>query len=110
MAETVGSLIDKISIIELRLWHMREVQNNPLASTEARAKVERRLDTLIEQRRDLCDELSELWRQLQSGEAAPKIYRQFKMYNDAGLREASTPREKVRIRSTTGRFRKRSAS
>src|SRR5690349_12190585 len=96
MAETVGSLIDKITIIELRLWHMQEVLNNPLAAAEARAKCERRMDILHEQRRDLCDELSALWDDLVSGQRAPKVYRQFKMYNDSNLREASTPNYVIR--------------
>ena len=89
MAETVGTLIDKISIVELRAWHLREIIDNPEVSSDRRQESQQKLVVLMEQRQDLCDELSTLWQAICDGATAPKVYRQFKLYNDAELREAS---------------------
>lgn len=91
MAETVGSLVDKLSIVELRRFHTEEVMLNPAAPVELRHDCALRLRVIDEQRKDLMSELSELWAAIQSGKHVPKIYRQYKMYNDRSLREASSP-------------------
>ncbi len=89
MAETIGSLCDKISIVELRRWHTQEAMLNPDAPLELRHECALRLAVIDEQRADLMAELSALWDAIANGSAAPKVYRQLKMYNDANLREAS---------------------
>jgi len=82
MAETVGSLADKISIIELKIYHMREQSERLDATEEFRARCLDRLGVMKAQRDDLADELSELVKGIASGKVVPKVYRQFKMYND----------------------------
>lgn len=91
MAETVGSLIDKLSIMELRRWHTQEVLDNPEADPDVRAKCAARMAIIEAQSRDLGDELSEMWEAIVERGFRPKIYRQFKMYNEQALREASDP-------------------
>lgn len=86
MAETVGSLADKISIIELKIFHMREQSEREDATEEFRAQCLGRLDIMKVQRDDLADELSELVKGIASGRVVPKVYRQFKMYNDPKYR------------------------
>ena len=86
MAETVGSLVDKISIMELKIYHMREQVERGDAPEEFRSACRDRLSILRTQRDDLAAELSELVSAIASGRVVPKVYRQFKMYNDAAYR------------------------
>lgn len=86
MAETVGSLVDKICIAELKLYHMQEQRDRADASAEFRATCEQKLGIMQMQRADLGDELSTLLAQIADGSVVPKIYRQFKMYNDPQYR------------------------
>jgi hypothetical protein len=89
MAETVGSLVDKLTIVELRRYHIEEAMMNPDAPPAIRHKAALRLRVVDEQRADLANELSALWEAITGGAAPPKVYRQMKMYNDATMREAS---------------------
>jgi hypothetical protein len=90
VAETVGSLADKISIMELKIWHMREQAERSDAAPEFRAACERRLEVLRLQRDDLAEELTALLSDIAAGRVVPKVYRQFKMYNDPQYRRPST--------------------
>jgi len=90
MAETVGSLIDKLTIVELRRWHTEEAMLNPQASVTVRHTAALRLHVIDEQRSDLAAELDQLWKDIIAGTKRPKIYRQMKMYNDNEMRAAST--------------------
>lgn len=89
MAETVGTLIDKLTIVELRRWHTEEAMMNPGAEVGVRHTAALRLHVIDEQRADLAAELDALWVEIVAGRAKPKIYRQMKLYNDAAMREAS---------------------
>jgi hypothetical protein len=86
VAETVGSLADKIGIVELKIYHMREQSERADVTPEFRAQCEERLAVLRVQRDDLADELTALVRDIASGKVVPKVYRQFKMYNDPQYR------------------------
>jgi hypothetical protein len=86
MAETVGWLADKLSIVELKRYHMREQAERSDATAEFRAQCESKLDVLTMQRDDLAAELTQLLADIASGRAVPKVYRQFKMYNDPKYR------------------------
>ena len=86
MAETVGSLADKLSIMELKIYHMREQAERVDATAEFRAQCADRVLVLEQQRDDLAAELSQLMAGLASGVVVPKVYRQFKMYNDPAYR------------------------
>lgn len=86
MAETVGWLADKLSIMELKIYHMREQADRVDATPEFRAQCADRVLVLEQQRDDLASELSVLLQGLASGAVVPKVYRQFKMYNDPAYR------------------------
>jgi hypothetical protein len=86
VAETVGSLADKLSIVELKIYHMAEQAERADASDDFRARCRERLEVLHLQRDDLAAELSELVRDIAAGRVVPKVYRQFKMYNDPQYR------------------------
>ncbi|MFN2398030.1 MAG: DUF4254 domain-containing protein [Gemmatimonadaceae bacterium] len=86
VAETVGWLADKLSIIELKIFHMREQADRRDAAPEFRARCNERLAVLRMQRDDLAAELAELLSDISAGRVVPKVYRQFKMYNDPQYR------------------------
>ncbi|HEX7938545.1 MAG TPA: DUF4254 domain-containing protein [Gemmatimonadaceae bacterium] len=89
MAETVGWLVDKISIIELKIYHMREQAQRTDVTAEFRERCEGRLSVMAEQRDDLAAELTALAKDVAAGRVALKVYRQFKMYNDPQYRSAA---------------------
>jgi Protein of unknown function (DUF4254) len=86
VAETVGWLADKISIMELKIYHMREQAERRDATEEFRAQCSERLAVLRLQRDDLSTELTTLLGDIAAGRVVPKVYRQFKMYNDPRYR------------------------
>ena len=86
MAETVGWLADKLSIVELKIYHMQEQADRADATPEFRDRCVQRLDVLRLQRDDLAAELTQLVSDVASGRVVPKVYRQFKMYNDPQYR------------------------
>lgn len=92
MAETIGSLVDKITIIELKIFHMREQAHREDVTAEFRDRCEQRLEVMFEQRNDLAAELTKLARDICDGRVVPKVYRQFKMYNDPQYRRDSSSR------------------
>ncbi|GAC1515968.1 MAG: hypothetical protein NVS1B4_08690 [Gemmatimonadaceae bacterium] len=92
MAETIGWLVDKLTIVELKIYHMQEQASRADKPAEFRLECERRLDVMRTQRDDLASELSTLIADIASGRVVPKVYRQFKMYNDpqyAAVRDGS---------------------
>ena len=80
--ETPGSVIDRLSILSLRIYHMEEQAGRGDAEEQHRVKAEARLEILRQQRTDLCRSLAELLEDVFSGRKLLKVYRQFKMYND----------------------------
>ena len=89
MAETVGWLADKLSIVELKIYNMREQAEREDATPEFRAQCQERVAVLQMQRDDLAEELTTLLRDVAAGRVVPKVYRQFKMYNDPRYRRGS---------------------
>lgn len=90
MAETIGSLVDKISIIELKIFQMKKQLERRDATEEHLRKCTERLRVMTEQRDDLVVEIDDLSKGVLSGEKKLKIYRQFKMYNDPSYRSANS--------------------
>lgn len=88
MAETIGSLVDKLTIIELKIYHMREQAAREDVTAEFRERCDARLEVMREQRDDLATELTTLASDIAGGRVTPKVYRQFKMYNDPQYRRA----------------------
>ena len=80
--ETPGSVIDRLSILALRLYHMEEQACRADATDEHVVKAKARLEILHQQHRDLAISLGELLADLFAGRKRLKVYHQFKMYND----------------------------
>jgi hypothetical protein len=81
-SETPGSIIDRLSIISLKVYHMDEQARRLDAAPEHIQKSRQRLEVLIRQREDLARALQMLLDDLFAGRKRMKIYRQYKMYND----------------------------
>lgn len=84
-SETPGMMIDRLSIMQLKRYHMEEETLRPDASEEHKAKCFGRVNVLDEQIADLSNCLNDILEQLSSGALKFKVYRQFKMYNDPSL-------------------------
>jgi hypothetical protein len=84
-SETPGMMIDRMSIMALKIFHTRE-ETVRISATEAhRRKNLSRLAVLMEQRHDLAGCLDELMVDIRDGRRRFKMYRQMKMYNDPEL-------------------------
>jgi hypothetical protein len=86
VAETVGTLVDKLSITELKIYHMQLQVDRQDATQAHRDNCANRVAVLSQQRADLQQEIAELLDAVMTGQKTMKVYRQFKMYNDASYR------------------------
>ena len=84
-SETAGAMIDRLSILSLKLFHMCQQTQRQDASAEHIEACTQKLARLTEQRTDLQRCLDALLSAAERGEAHFKVYRQFKMYNDPNL-------------------------
>ncbi|MEJ7560465.1 MAG: DUF4254 domain-containing protein [Pedobacter sp.] len=84
-SETPGMMIDRLSIMQLKRYHMEEETLRDGASAEHKSKCLSRVNVLNEQITDLSNCLTNILKQLVSGKLKFKVYRQFKMYNDPSL-------------------------
>lgn len=81
-SETPGAMIDRLSILSLKIHHMRLQTERTDAGGEHLETCRAKLSRLQEQRVDLAACLSRLLAECAAGMAYFKAYRQFKMYND----------------------------
>lgn len=84
-SETPAWLIDRMSILMLKIYHMREQTLRTDASAEHIAKCNQKLAVLLEQRADMKKAFDELMEDIATGKRRFKVYRQMKMYNDESL-------------------------
>ena len=84
-SETAGAMIDRLSILALKVFHMAEQTRRSDATAEHVATCTEKLARLRLQRDDLGRCLDTLLAKAARGEASWKVYRQFKMYNDPAL-------------------------
>ncbi len=81
-SETPGSVIDRLSILALRIYHMQQQAKRADAAEAHRAKARAKLEILYTQHEDLSTSLAELLGDVFCGRKRLKVYRQLKMYND----------------------------
>jgi hypothetical protein len=84
-SESPGSIVDRISIMSLKVYHMAEDTRREDIDHEHRERSLHRLAVLKLQRFDLYTALGELLDDYQAGRKRMKLYKQFKMYNDPAL-------------------------
>ena len=84
-SETPGLMIDRLSILALKIFHTEEETRRPDAAPEHHQRNRDRLELLTAQRNDLAAALTALWAEVLAGTRRFKLYRQLKMYNDPTL-------------------------
>ena len=80
--ESPAWAIDRLSILALKIWHMKEQVDRHDADAEHIARCQAKLDVLLEQQRDLSLAIDQLLEDIEAGRKYMKVYRQMKMYND----------------------------
>ena len=84
-SETPGMIIDRLSILSLKEFHMREQAMREDADEAHRALCSAKLSRILRQRGDLTRSLAELIAAVVAGTRTFALYYQFKMYNDPSL-------------------------
>ncbi len=80
--ESPAWAIDRLSILALKIYHMREQVEREDATDEHRQKCSAKLNVLLEQQVDLSLAIDQLLEDIEVGKIYMKVYRQMKMYND----------------------------
>jgi len=77
--------VDRLSILALKVYHMREEAEREDASEGHREACQNKLNTLLEQQVDLSTAIQQLLNDIEQGRKYMKVYKQMKMYNDDEL-------------------------
>lgn len=83
--ESPAWAIDRLSILALKIFHMRQEAERSDSDENHRQQAAQKLDVLLTQRVDLSSAIEELLSDIESGEKYMKVYKQMKMYNDPSL-------------------------
>ena len=83
--ESPGWVVDRISILCLKIYHMQEQVDRTDADNKHKQQCLNKLNILLEQKEDISKSFNDLLDQVQKGEKQIKVYRQMKMYNDDTL-------------------------
>jgi Mg2+ and Co2+ transporter CorA len=83
--ESPAWVVDRLSILCLKIYHMQEQVDRKDAAPEHIAKCQQKLDILLEQQDDLSASFDDLLEDYKQGRRQIKVYRQMKMYNDDSL-------------------------
>ena len=80
--ESPAWAIDRLSILALKIYHMREQAERADATPQHRQLCQAKLEVLLEQQVDLSTAIDQLLEDIEAGRKYMKVYRQMKMYND----------------------------
>ena len=80
--ESPAWAIDRLSILTLKIYHMKEEVEREDATAEYRNQCKAKLDVLLEQEQDLATAIDQLLEDIAAGRKYMKVYKQMKMYND----------------------------
>lgn len=83
--ESPAWAIDRLSILALKIYHMRVEATREDADEQHKAECQKKLDVLLEQRKDLSSAIDQLLADIEAGNKYMKVYKQMKMYNDPAL-------------------------
>lgn len=83
--ETPAWAVDRLSILALKIYHMRAEATRKGATDEHREVCSGKLETLLTQRTDLSGAIDQLLTEIERGDKYLKFYKQMKMYNDPSL-------------------------
>ena len=80
--ESPAWAVDRLSILALKIYHMKEQADRTDASDDHRLRCQDKLNVLLEQQKDLSLAIDQLLDDYANGRKVMKVYRQMKMYND----------------------------
>ncbi|MGL4519996.1 MAG: DUF4254 domain-containing protein [Phocaeicola sp.] len=83
--ESPAWAIDRLSILALKIYHMRQEAERTDTTADHQAQCTQKLNVLLEQKRDLSAAIDQLLSDIEAGERYMKVYKQMKMYNDPAL-------------------------
>ena len=83
--ESPAWAIDRLSILALKIFHMKEESERSSGSKEHRDLCKKKLLILMEQKNDLSEAIDQLLQDMKNGLKYMKVYKQMKMYNDESL-------------------------
>lgn len=83
--ETPAWAIDRLSILALKIYHMKQETIRTDAAPEHIKACTDKLNVLLTQRTDLSRAIDELLADIEAGRKYMKVYKQMKMYNDPAL-------------------------
>ena len=83
--ESPAWAIDRLSILALKIYHMMQEVNREDADPAHREACAKKLDVLLEQKKDLSAAIDQLLDDIKAGRKYMKVYKQMKMYNDPAL-------------------------
>ena len=83
--ESPAWVVDRLSILALKIYHMQEQVDRTDSDASHKEKVEQKLAVLLEQKEDLSLAFNQLIEDVMEGRKFMKVYRQMKMYNDESL-------------------------
>ncbi|MBO5933393.1 MAG: DUF4254 domain-containing protein [Bacteroidaceae bacterium] len=83
--ESPAWAIDRLSILQLKIYHMRIEANREDSPEEQRNRCAEKLAVLLEQEKDLTSAIDMLLADMEAGKKYMKVYKQMKMYNDPSL-------------------------
>ena len=83
--ESPAWAIDRLSILALKIYHMRKEVERTDTTPEHHAQCEQKLNVLLEQKKDLSTAIDQLIADIEAGRKYMKVYKQMKMYNDPDL-------------------------
>ena len=83
--ESPAWAIDRLSILALKIYHMRQEVERTDTTPEHHAQCENKLNVLLEQQKDLSSAIDQLIEDIEAGRKYMKVYKQMKMYNDPNL-------------------------
>lgn len=83
--ESPAWAVDRLSILALKIYHMREQTERTDADEAHKTACLNKLQVLLEQQKDLSTAIDQLLEDIEAGRKYMKVYRQMKMYNDPSL-------------------------
>tara|TARA_B100001093_G_scaffold370426_1_gene355406 strand:- start:294 stop:905 length:612 start_codon:yes stop_codon:yes gene_type:complete len=83
--ETPAWAVDRLSILSLKIYHMKEEAERDSASEDHRKKCSLKLSVLMDQRSNLSRAIDQLFENISNGKVRIATYKQMKMYNDESL-------------------------
>ena len=92
--ETPAWAIDRLSILALKIYHMRQETQRSDVDEAHRDACRKKLDVLLSQQVDLSRAIEELIEDIEAGRKYMKTYKQMKMYNDPALNPVLYARKK----------------